>query len=127
VTQPTTLILTPTLVAGGAGLAAAGHAFDLVASQGGVAHPNLAFVAPVTVTIPYSASNIWAISDTGALALRRWDGAAWTDAAASCGTSASQDAAHQLLRVPICRTGRFALFGPTHTFYLPLVRANQAP
>jgi hypothetical protein len=124
----TTLVLTPTIAAGPRGWSFAGHAFDLTAAQAGAATPNLAFSAPVNVTIGYSAADVRLVADSSRLALWWWNGAAWQDAAETCSPAASytRDPTARTVSVAICRSGRFALLGPTQQIYLP-VGLNSAP
>jgi hypothetical protein len=117
VTSTLALTLTPTIAAGGPGWTTAGHAFDLAASQdGGVL---LTFAAPLTATIRYSAADLRLVADESQLELRWWDGEEWQDVEATCGPVALNTAANSL-RAPLCRAGRYALFGPTNSVYLPL-------
>jgi hypothetical protein len=118
----TTLVLTPTIAMAPHGWAFAGHAFDLGASQAGAAVPDLAFGAPVAVTISYSAGDARLIADPSRLAMWWWNGTAWQDAAETCSSTATfaRDPFARTIGVAICRTGRFALFGPTQQVYLPL-------
>jgi hypothetical protein len=118
----TTLVLTPTVATAPRGWAFAGHAFDLAAAQASTPIPNLAFGAPVNVSISYSAGDARLISDPDRLALWWWNGSAWQDAAETCSPAASytRDLLTRTIGVAICRTGRFALFGPTRQVYLPL-------
>lgn len=128
VAASTTLMLTPTIAAAPRGWYFAGHAFELAAAQAGAAVPNLAFGAPVNLTIGYSAADARLISSPSRLALWWWNGAAWQDAAATCSPQASytRDPIARTVGVAICRTGRFALLGPTQQVYLPL-SSSSAP
>jgi hypothetical protein len=121
VAASTTLILTPTVAAGPRGWSFAGHAFDLAAAQAGAGVPNLAFDAPVKLTIGYSTADARLVSDSSRLALWWWNGAAWQDAAETCSPQASytRNPIARTISVAICRTGRFALLGPTQQVYLP--------
>jgi hypothetical protein len=78
----------------------------------------------MTVTINYSAADVWTISDKAALALQRWNGSTWTDAGATCAppTPYHRDLKARVLRVAICQPGRYALFGSTRQVMLPLLR-----
>jgi hypothetical protein len=64
------------------------------------------------------------INDEAALQLAWWDGAQWIDAASTCSPTSSytRDTDANSLSVPVCVTGRYALFGPTYQAYLPLNR-----
>ncbi|MEP7188926.1 MAG: hypothetical protein ABI901_07055, partial [Roseiflexaceae bacterium] len=81
----------------------------------------LMFSAPLTVTLSYSAGDARLISNPESLALWWWNGSGWQDAAATCGQAASysRDSTSKTISLAICRTGRFALFGPTKQIYLP--------
>jgi glucosylceramidase len=122
VTEETTLILTPTMASPGAGYAFTGHAFDLTAWQAGLPLKSLAFSAPVTVTIGYSVADVRLVADKNMLALMEWTGGKWREVTQICGGESTQTSESGILtyRVPICGTGQFALFGPTHQTWLPL-------
>jgi hypothetical protein len=122
----TTLILTPTVAAGPRGWSFAGHAFDLAAAQAGAAVPNLAFGAPVNVTVGYSAADARLITDASRLVLWWWNGTTWQDAAETCSPQASytRDPIARTIGVAICRVGHFALLGPTQQIYLPFSLDN---
>jgi hypothetical protein len=117
----TTLVFTPTVAESTHGWAFAGHAFDLAASQSGTPMPNLLFSAPVTATISYSDGDARLVSTPANLALWWWNGSGWQDAAATCSpaTTYARDLIMRTISVALCRTGRFALFGPTQQVYLP--------
>lgn len=123
VTTRTVVTATPTLVAGWGDLTFTGHAFDLTADQGTGALPDFTFAAPVSVTIAYRDHDIRLVRDEAALALYRRDGTAWVDAAESCDPPGTyvRDLAANTLNVTICRTGEFALLGPTHRILFPTV------
>lgn len=122
VTATTTIVLTPTVPIAGSALAFAGHAFDMEAYQGGVRQPDFTFVQPVLVTIHYSQQDVRLIADENQLALYRWEGGAWADAA--CDAYIRQ-LSENWLTAPICRLSHFAFFGPTNRIYLPLVLRNR--
>ena len=123
VTQTTTLVLTPTLATGGAGFAFAGHAFELAAFRGGNLLLGFSFEAPVTVTIHYSDRDVRVVSDESQLALMWWTGSGWEDAAQTCTPPSEyvRDLGNNVLSVAICHLSEFALLGPAHQVYLPLV------
>jgi hypothetical protein len=54
--------------------------------------------------------------------VRWWDGSGWHDAAATCSPVGTylRNPITQTISVALCRTGHFALFGPTWQVYLPL-------
>jgi hypothetical protein len=122
--QAAQVVVTPTVGAGLPGWAFTGHAFDLAAqnSQG----PVMEFSAPVPVTIAYSDFDIRSVIDESKLALYRWNGSAWTEASAFCSPTATytRDPAANRLTLPICQTGKYALYGPTHAILLPAVLLN---
>ncbi len=118
VTRTLALTLTPTIAAGGPGWTTAGHAFDLAASQDNSAL--LTFAAPLTATIRYSAADLRLVVDESQLQLRWWDGDEWQDVETTCGSVALNTTANSL-RAPLCRAGRYALFGPTNQIYLPVI------
>jgi hypothetical protein len=116
----TTLVLTPTVATSIYTWAFAGHAFDLAAFQSGTPTPDLLLSAPVTVTISYSSGDTRLISNPAGLTLRWWNGSSWQDAAATCSPVAPsvRDLIARTISVSLCRTGHFALFGPTQQVYL---------
>ena len=118
VSQTTALTVTPVMIDHRLpNQAFTGHAFDVVAQ------PDQVFNVPVTVTIRYSDLDVRVISDENSLVLLWWDGSSWTEAAATCTPSSvyQRDVLNNTISLPICRTGRYVLFGPTHPVYLPLV------
>jgi len=123
VTQTTTVVLTPTVASGGAGLAFAGHTFELKAFRDGDSLPGFGFEVPITVTIHYSDRNVRVIKDESQLALMRWTGNGWEDAANTCMPPSTyiRDLENNVLSVAICHLSKFALLGPTNQVYLPLV------
>jgi hypothetical protein len=123
VTETTTLVLTPTLATGRSGFVFAGHAFEIAAFRGGHLVPHLSFNEPVTVTIHYSAQDVRLVSDENQLALWRWTGGGWEDAADTCDPPSThhRNLADRVLSVPICHLSLFSLLGPTHQIYLPSV------
>jgi len=122
VTATTTIVLTPTLPIAGSDLAFAGHAFNMEAYQDGVWQPDFTFETPVLVTIHYSQQDVRLISDKSQLVLYRWEDSAWADAACDAYT---RQLPERWLSAPLCRLSHFALFGPTHRIYLPLVMRSQ--
>src|SRR5262249_9361301 len=117
-----TAVLTPTVVKMGGGDLFTGAAFDLTVSRNRATPPGLSFGARVVVTVRCGDADVRAVSHETELALRWWNGSGWTDAAATCAPPSTYDrnTTSNLLRVSICRTGRYALFGPTHHIFLPL-------
>jgi hypothetical protein len=105
------------------GMALAGHAFDLVAYQDGTPLPELTFLQPLTVTIHYADATIGVIADETALELQWRQENTWLPAVTTCDPPSTvyHDLANNLIQMPICRTGRFAIFGPTNQTFLPLL------
>jgi LVIVD repeat len=108
------------------GLAWGGRVFDLTAKQGSAPQPGLTFSTPITLTMRYSDADVRAVSDEGKLTLRWWNGGAWVDAVGTCVRASAyhRDTTSNTIGVPICRVGRYALFGPTHQVVLPRVIWN---
>jgi len=127
VTQTTTVVLTPTLATGGAGFAFAGHAFELEAWRSSTPLPGFAFETPITVTIHYSEQDVQMVSDESQLALMRWTGSGWEDAANTCTPPSpyARDPEGNLLSIAICHLSKYALLGPTNQVYLPLALRNR--
>jgi hypothetical protein len=125
VTTTTTLKVTPIPETGRTGIAFAGHAFEVAALQNGAPLPAFKFTTPMTVTIRYSAADVWTVSDKGALVLQRWNGSTWEDAGATCTPSSryNRNVSTKTLQVAICQPGRYALFGSTKQVMLPLLRS----
>jgi hypothetical protein len=123
VAYTTTLCLTPTLTATQAGAVLIGDGFEIAAYQDGVLQPDFAFGQPVTVDLRYSDSDLQLVNDQDQLVLQRWMGRQWVDVADECTPPASYGRfpAENRVSITICSTGQFALFGPTHQLYLPLV------
>lgn len=119
VMQTTTLTLTPTL-ASRHGFAFSGHAFELAGDQAGNVQSALTFSVPVTITIDYNPADIRLISDADDLTL--WWGAnnQQQDATLTCDSASAYQRKSHVLTIPVCRGGRFGLFGPTHQLYVPL-------
>jgi hypothetical protein len=123
-----TLVITPTLASADPGFAFTGHAFILDAFMNsvptGVSLSDFTFNAPIQVAIQYSADDNWVISDLDALTLwwRTTDG--WQDAAQTCDPPSvyTRDPQNRTITIAICKTGTFALFGNTHTSFLPIIR-----
>jgi hypothetical protein len=99
----------------------AGIAFELQASQGGVTLPAYTFTPPITVTLVYNGSDVWTISDPAALTLKFATPEGWVEALDTCPTPGNytRKLAENRLSLPICKTGRYALFGPTHRQFIP--------
>jgi hypothetical protein len=126
VTQTMQLVLTPTVATPFDGYAFAAHAFHLAAVLDGQALPDFAFGGPLGVTIHYSDLDVRAI-DEGRLVLWWRTGDAWTNAEETCvpPSEHTRNPAANVIRVGICRTGTYALFGPTQRVYLPCLIHTQ--
>jgi hypothetical protein len=105
------------------GNAFAAHAFDLKASRDGNILSELTFSKPVSVTIEYSAEDVRVISDTQGLGLWWRDGGEWQAASQSCENpgGTSHILGDRMISTPVCKTGQYALFGPTYEAFLPIV------
>jgi hypothetical protein len=105
------------------GMAFAGHAFDISLDIAG--HPGGydAFSLPVDVTVEFSQSDIAVISDPAGLILQHYQQGSWVDASQTCSPSHPSlvDLDAGFIQVKICQTGLYALFGPTHQVFFPLV------
>jgi hypothetical protein len=66
-------------------------------------------------------------ADEQQLALSRWTGSEWRDAAQTCDPASSyiRDVNHDTLSVPICQVGLFGLFRPIRQVYLPIVMRDN--
>jgi hypothetical protein len=128
VSQTLTLVLTPTLVSRIRDWAFAGHAFDLAVYQGDILQTSFAFSAPVTVTIQYSQRDMALVSDQTQLELRYHATDSWEPAAQNCNARetplASVDQSSGTFSTTLCTAGRFALYGPTHEVFLPIISRN---
>ncbi len=123
VTDTTTLMLTPTFASGLPGWTFADHAFELAAFRGDQLLTEFRFQEAVTVTIKYNERDTRVVRDEGQLALWRWAGMGWEDAASTCAPPSAyrRDLVQRTLSLPICQLSWFGLFGPTRQTYLPLV------
>lgn len=123
VSESVTVVITPTLTPHLSDHAFTGHAFQLAALREGMLLPVYTFSIPVTVTVQYGLSDIRLVSEEEQLTLFTQIAAGWVDAASTCTVPLpyDRDLHDRLLTVPICRTGTFGLYGPTHQSHLPLV------
>jgi hypothetical protein len=98
------------------GMAFAGHAFELLAHT-------LTFPSPVTATVEFSQADIAVISEPEGLALLYYSQDGWMEAAHTCPDpgNTTLDLEIGYLRLEVCRTGRYALFGPSHQVVLPFI------
>jgi hypothetical protein len=123
-----TLVLTPTFVSDVHDWAFAGHAFDLAAYQAGVLQSAVTFSGSVTVTIQYGPRDVFVVSDTTHLELLQWVDENWQSAQQSCSSLAElrspNNRQSNTFSGALCNTGQFALFGPAHQAYLPIVLRN---
>ncbi len=99
----------------------AGIAFELQVSQAEATLPEYTFTPPITATLVYTGSDVWAISDPAALTLKFATPEGWVDALDTCPTPGdyTRRPGENSLSLPICQTGRYALFGPTHHYFIP--------
>jgi murein DD-endopeptidase MepM/ murein hydrolase activator NlpD len=128
VSLTTTLELRPLLTANaGRGFSFAGHAFELVAVRNGTALPDFSFNTPVTITIHYSDADILTVTDEALLTLRNWTGSGWDDATQTCTPPSTtvRNISQHVIQVAVCRVGSFSLFGPTNSYYMPLLFRQQ--
>jgi hypothetical protein len=121
VNETTDITLFPDQSAGFSGFAYAGHAFRVSASNGGIEIPNFYFNKPITATIQFSNADTAVITDSSKLTLLRWNGQ-WQDLhlSSNCNAPPPISGANQLVS-PFCETGKYGLFGPTFSFFLPSV------
>ncbi|MCG8347607.1 MAG: hypothetical protein MI924_07480 [Chloroflexales bacterium] len=70
--QSMTMVLTPTLVTGGLGMAFTGHTFELIVYHDAAPQVDLAFGAPVAVTIHYSDADVAVVINEQELMLAQW-------------------------------------------------------
>jgi hypothetical protein len=127
--QTVTIGLTPTVAYPPAQFGFTGHAFELAANHDGTSVNDLTFQMPVSVTIHYSDDDVRIIRDESALALWRWSGQVWIAATQTClpASTYQREIDQNILSVPICRVGRYALFGPTHSVLLPIISMFRSP
>jgi hypothetical protein len=116
----TCLTLTPTWASSWEGNAFTGHAFDLEAYQNDVLLPEFSFNQPVTVTIQYSHSDIDLLMKNNQPSLWEFINTNWNDPSSLCNLTQKTENEH-LLIAPICKTGKFGMFGPTNQYFLPQI------
>jgi hypothetical protein len=121
-------VITPTFVGSHPGVAFAGHAFELAAFQGGDLQDPFFFGQPITIIIEYSDQDVLLVTSEQDLALMWWTVSGWQDAAQTCSPPSiyQRDLANQEIEVAVCRTGLFALFGPTNQVYMPVVPKDHS-
>ena len=124
VSETVTVTLTPTVSPNGGGYAFTGHAFNLSVSQGNGFLPAFTFNLPVTATIHYSDADISVITIENALSFWWWNNPGWLEATQTCDPPGqySRHLPENLITTPICQTGKFALYGPTQSSYLPVIQ-----
>lgn len=124
VSEPTKIVLSPTVAPGQPGKAFASHAFELSVTQPNGASVDLSFATPVQATIDYSELDVGVIIDKAQLTFERWTMNGWKDTAELCPmeskTVVPPDPSVNRYSGLICQTGRFALFAPTLQAYYPL-------
>lgn len=118
------VVITPTLATPGSGHAFTGHAFQVGVYAFNGWDINLDFNQPVTATISYSLDDVRLVADTSQLQLWWWGGGAWQEAAGTCPEPVAgvHDLANRRYAQAVCKSGLYALFGPSWGVYLPLVR-----
>ena len=124
VTTTTDMVLNPLgRLPAPSGRAFAGHAFEMTASRGGEELSNLTYLNPVSVTINYSVEDVSVISDMQSLSLWWWEEGEWQLAAKPCVNpgEAVHNLGERIISIPLCTTGRYALFGPTYQAFLSIV------
>jgi hypothetical protein len=111
--------LTPTMAFHRGAQQFVGNAFELAATDG-MGHD--AFGAPVQVSIRYSDLGIRVV-DEASLALMVESDGTWVEATSLCQEPQAyiRDLAHNTLDAFICTWGRFALYGETNQFFLPII------
>jgi len=105
------------------GYAQVGDVFELSAYQDGMWLYGFPFATRINIEIKYNDELLDLVTDESQLTLRWWNGAAWVDAAETCtpNTRYLRDLENSTLWLPVCEIGRFGLFGPTETLFLPVV------
>ncbi len=118
------VVITPTLATPGSGYAFTGHAFQVGVYAFNGWDINLDFNQPVTATISYSLDDVRLVADTSQLQLWWWGGGAWQEAAGTCPEPVAgvHDLANRRYAQAVCKSGLYALVGPSWGVYLPLVR-----
>ncbi len=94
----------------------------LLSAEDGNGDPISDFAAPLMVTIFYSDEDAGTLITEKKLRLYWWNVATqtWDDALTTCESGTyERNTAENWLRLPICKTGEFALLRDYHTLYLP--------
>jgi hypothetical protein len=123
VTTPTTIVIEPQLQVVGPTMVVAGHAWALRASRGGVSLHDFRFEVPIKMTVTYSDEDVWVVTDEHQLWLARQVASGWQDAAEQCAEPPvyTRNLQTNTLAGTLCTSGVFALLGPSHQVYLPVV------
>ncbi len=117
VTTTTTFRLEPVTVNDQPNLAFAAKAFDLLTSP----TTNFTFAKPVSITLRYDDNDLPVKTSENQLDLYWWDGATWVKATTTCvpDSSATVDMVNNVLKLSICKPGRYALFQIRYQVFLP--------
>ncbi len=85
------------------------------------------FAQPLAVTLRYAPGATGPLVDKQALLLWYWTGAEWIEAGATCNPALLQehDQGARRVQAGVCRTGLYALRGPSRQIHLPLVMRNH--
>lgn len=98
--------------------------FRLTALRQGVPLSSLVLSQPMTVTVPYSTTNLQNILNEGSLSLYLWDGQAWQPAAETCPAGQQYqllDTVNNVLIARVCHLSEFDLMGiEAKKVFLPL-------
>jgi hypothetical protein len=113
--------LIPIGATGWPGHVAAGQGFHLLVEQNAFEMPDFVFNQPVTLTIGYSASDLFGVMDESQIGLWRFNPFTWEVATSTCEPAGSPvlDLNNRIYSLPICMAGQYGLFGPTLQSYLP--------
>jgi hypothetical protein len=105
------------------GYAQVGDVFQLSAYQDGMWLYGFPFATQINLWVNYNEELLDLVTDESQLTLRWWNGAEWVDAAETCAPKSMyhRDLENSTIWLPVCQIGRFGLFGPTETLYLPVV------
>jgi hypothetical protein len=105
------------------GNAQVGDVFELSAYQDGKWQPIFPFATPINIEITYNDELLDLVTEESQLMLRWWNGSEWIDAADTCTPNSiyNRNPEENILRLQVCELGRFGLFGPTETLYLPVI------
>ncbi len=123
VSETMTIVLSPTVASYGPNFAFTGHAIEIAAYQDNLLLPQFDFNEPISVSIQYSDFDIRLISDENLLTIQQWVSNIWQDARESCVPSSAyiREVENNAISLDICETGKFALFGPTNPYFIPII------